>query len=320
MTTVLVTGCAGFIGSHATEKLLANGHTVIGVDNFNDYYNPRIKENNISTALAHHNFTLYRADLEHAENLAPIFQNHPITTILHLAARAGLRASLEQPGSYYQSNVNATINLLERARKHAIQNFVYASSSSVYMGNTKIPWHEDDPVNTPINPYAATKRAGELACYTYHHLYHIPITCLRFFSVYGPRGRPDMIPYKFTNLIDTGKPITVYGDGTMQRDYTYVDDIISGILSALEKKFPYEIINLGNSQPVQVNKLINVIETILGKKARVHYTPQIAGEAHTTYADLAKAQHLLNYKPTTSIEEGMRNFITWYSQHKQLLI
>ena len=309
---VLVTGGAGFIGSHVCDALLNKGHSVICIDNFNDYYSPKTKEDNINHNLNNPDFKLYKEDICNIEGLKKVFEAEAPEKIIHLAARAGVRPSIKQPLLYEQVNVRGTLNLLELAKEFKIKQFISASSSSVYGKNKKAPFSESDPVDAPISPYAATKKAGELLCHTYHHLYGIPITCLRFFTVYGPRGRPDMAPYIFTKLINGGKPIQRFGDGSSRRDYTYVADIVAGVMAALENELGYEIINLGNSETVALSQLISVIEKHLGKKAEIIEKPMPPGDVPVTYADISKAKRLLGYNPKTSTDKGMENFIEWY--------
>ena len=314
---VLVTGGAGFIGSHVCDALLARGDKVVCVDNFNDYYSSSIKENNLKQNINNPDFRLYREDITNIDGLSELFRKEAVDKIVHIAARAGVRPSISNPLLYEETNIKGTLNLLELARKFNINHFVFASSSSVYGNSKKVPFSEKDRVDNPISPYAATKKAGELLCYTYYHLYGINSTCLRFFTVYGPRGRPDMAPYKFTKLINEGKPIYKYGDGTSQRDYTYIKDIVAGVLSAIDRKLGYEIINLGNSQTVMLNDFILIIERLLNKKAKIIQKPAQPGDVHITYADISKAKRLLGYNPETSIEEGMKEFIKWYFGQKE---
>jgi UDP-glucuronate 4-epimerase len=310
---ILVTGGAGFIGSNLIRHILTNtDHTVICVDNFNDYYSPAIKESNIAPFIGKPRFALYRADIVDYKTLKEIFDVEKIDKVCHLAARAGVRPSIEDPFIYQKANIQGTLNLLDLSREYKIKNFVFASSSSVYGNQKKVPFSEKDPVNQPISPYAATKKSTEMLAHTYHHLYDIPITALRFFTVYGTSGRPDMAPYKFTKWINEGIPVTKFGDGTTKRDYTYIDDIVPGILSALVKNLPFEIINLGNNKPVQLNYFIKLIENLVGKKAIIRKLPMQPGDVDITYADITKAQRLLDYNPVTTIEEGMEKFVNWY--------
>ncbi|MEA3343752.1 MAG: GDP-mannose 4,6-dehydratase [archaeon] len=311
---ILITGAAGFIGSHVADALLERGDTLIAVDNFNDYYSPKNKKSNIKQAQTNENYSIHNADILDIEGMKAIFEQTTPGKVIHLAARAGVRPSLENPGLYADVNIKGLINMLELAKEFKIQNFISGSSSSVYGANKKVPFAESDPVNSPISPYAATKRAGELICSTYHHLYKINISCLRFFTVYGERGRPDMAPYKFTKAISEGKEITMYGDGTTKRDYTYIDDIVSGIIAALDRNHGFEIFNLGNSKTVPLKHLIETIENALGKKAKIRRMPLQPGDVTITYADITKSKKLLGYSPETSIEQGIRNFVKWYTQ------
>jgi len=314
--SILITGGAGFIGSHVCEALLNNGTDVICADNFNDFYNPKFKEENLRRCLKEKNFKLYKTDITDIANLKIIFEKNKINKIVHLAARASVRASISNPELYERVNVLGTLNLLALAKQFKIKNFILGSSSSVY-GNTKeIPLSEDNKTDYPVNPYAATKKSAELMCYTYNYLYNIPITCLRLFTVYGPRGRPDMAPYKFTELIYREKELTMFGDGTSKRDYTFVGDIVKGILSAVDKEFKFEIINLGNSKPIELLDFISIIERNLGKKARIKRMPLQIGEVQITYSDSRKAKKLLNWEPKTNVNEGMKKFIEWFKNER----
>lgn len=314
---ILVTGGAGFIGSHLVDRLLREGFKVICLDNFNDFYAPRIKRKNIDRHLSDQNFMLIEGDVRDRSLAGELFSNHRISIIVHLAARAGVRPSVEQPFLYEDVNVKGTLNLLECARNYQIENFIFGSSSSVYGLNPKVPFSEDDKVDFPISPYATTKKAAELFCRTYHHLYSIPITCLRFFTVYGPRQRPDMAIHKFTRLIYEDREIPVYGDGKSSRDYTYIGDIIEGIISVLERRNEFEIINLGNCFTIELEDLIILIEKNIGKKARVKWLPNQAGDVPTTCADISKAKELLGYNPRVNIEEGIRKFVEWFKLHEE---
>lgn len=310
----LITGGAGFIGSHLLEILLKKNESIISLDNFDDYYDPSIKKENIRGFKNHPKFKLYREDIRDFKTLENIFEKEKPDKIVHLAAKVGVRPSIENPFIYEEVNIKGTLNLLELARRYKIENFVYASSSSVYGGNKKIPFSENDPINFPISLYGATKKAAELLCYSYHHLYNLNVTCLRFFTVYGPRGRPDMAPYKFTELILEEKELPMFGDGSSQRDYTYIDDIINGIIACLDKKFGYEIINLGNSHPIFLKDFIKIIEEATGKKAKIKQLPTQSGDMTITYADISKAKKLLGYDPKIRPEEGMKRFIKWYKK------
>jgi len=311
MATILVTGGAGFIGSHCVDALLEKGNRVICVDDFNDYYSPAMKKKNIAGHCTNPNFTLYRVNISDIRKLRPIFKKHKIHKILHLAARAGVRPSIANPEIYYQVNIVGSNNIFQLAHEYKINHIVYASSSSVYGNQSKIPFAETDEVNEPISPYAFTKKAVELLAYTYHHLYGLNMTGLRFFTVYGERGRPDMAPYIFAKNILSGKPIKKFGSGKTKRDYTYIKDIVNGVLAALDKPFPYEIINLGNNQPVALNDFIAAFEKIVGKKAVIEPYPAQPGDVDITYASISKAKRLLGYAPHTSIEEGLVNLVTW---------
>lgn len=309
---ILVTGGAGFIGSHLIRRLLKNNCYVVCVDNFNDYYNPQIKENNIKDFIKHKNFKLYREDIVNYEAMEYIFNSEKIDKICHLAARAGVRASIENPLLYEKVNVKGTLNLLELAKVFRIHNFIMASSSSVYGNSDKVPFTEKDSVNRPISPYAATKKAAELLAYTYHHLYGLHCTILRFFTVYGPSGRPDMAPFLFVDSIHKGRSIKKFGDGSTKRDYTYIDDIVSGVVSAIETDLEYEIINLGNNKPIDLNYFIMLTEKLLNKSAVIVRCSKQPGDTNITCANINKAKKLLDYVPRTSFEVGMRKFVTWY--------
>ena len=314
---LLVTGCAGFIGSHVAEALLKKGDPTVGVDNLNDFYDVKIKEKNLAILKKHKGFVFYKEDVRNYKGLKEIFEKEKPDKVVHIAARAGVRPSIEQPVLYEEVNVKGTLNLLALSKAYKIKNFVFASSSSVYGNQKKVPFSETDPVDNPVSPYAATKRAGELLCYTYHYLYGLKVTCLRFFTVYGPRGRPDMAPYLFTGWISEGTPIKKFGNGTTKRDYTYITDIVAGVLAAIDKDLDFEIINLGNNQPIQLNDFIKVIEKAVDKKAQIKEMPMQPGDVDVTYADISKAQKLLGYKPEISIEQGMKRFVEWYEQQKQ---
>ena len=307
---MLITGAAGFIGSHLCERLLGDGCVVLGVDNFDDFYNPQIKRSNIAGCLENENFKLVEADIRDRAAMNDVV-GKDINIIVHLAARAGVRPSIAQPLLYTDVNINGTTVLLEAAKEQRIGKFIFGSSSSVYGNNEKVPFSEDDNVDFPISPYAATKKAGELICHAYHHLYGISVTCLRFFTVYGPRQRPDLAIHKFARLIEEGKPISVYGDGTMSRDFTYIDDITDGTVAAMEKCAGFHIYNLGESRPITVNDLVAEIEKALGKKAVKEYVPPQPGDVERTYADVTKAVSELGYNPKTKIEDGLAKFVTW---------
>jgi len=307
---VLITGAAGFIGSHLSERLLDDGWTVVGVDNFDDFYDPQIKRGNISDCLKDKKFQLIEADIRDGAVMDKTVGDG-IEIIVHLAALAGVRPSIAQPLLYADVNVNGTMVLLEAAKKHKVGKFIFGSSSSVYGNSEKVPFSEDDNVDFPISPYAATKKAGELICHTYHHLYDMSMTCLRFFTVYGPRQRPDLAIHKFATLIEQDKPIPVYGDGTMMRDFTYIDDIIDGTVAAMDKCEGFNIYNLGESRPITVNDLVSEIENALGQKAIKENQPPQPGDVERTYADISKAAKELGYNPSTLIREGLAKFVTW---------
>ncbi len=313
--TILVTGSAGFIGFHTAKALLDREDFVIGIDNFNDYYDVQLKENRNKILEEHKNFKLYRSDFSDYQEVEKIFKENKINKICHLGAQAGVRYSLENPHAYIKSNIEGTLNLLELARINKVKDFVFASSSSVYGNQEKAPFSETDNVDTPISIYAATKKSNELMAHTYHHLYGLNCTGLRFFTVIGPWGRPDMALFKFTRLIASDKPIEVYNQGKHQRDFTYVDDIVKGVLTAIDNPFKYEIINLGNNQPEELLDFITYIEKYLNKKAKKELKPMQPGDVHKTYADISKAQKLLNYKPETDLEKGIEEFVKWYKEY-----
>ncbi len=307
---ILVTGAAGFIGSHLSERLLSEGHTVVGVDNFDDFYDPWIKRGNIRSCSRSSEFQLVEADIRNSDAMESAV-GPGVEVIVHLAAKAGVRPSIAEPLVYSDVNINGTMVLLELAKRHAINKFVFASSSSVYGNNKKVPFSEEDNVDFPISPYAATKKACELICHTYHHLYGTSITCLRFFTVYGPRQRPDLAIHKFARLIERGEPIPVYGDGSMMRDFTYIDDIIDGTVAAIQNCSGFNVYNLGESEPITVNDLIAEIENALGKKAVREHLPLQPGDVERTYADVARAAKDLAYHPRTDIRMGLANFVRW---------
>ena len=314
MKNILVTGGAGFIGSHLVDKLLSESDwNVTVVDDFNDFYEPSIKRANAARHSQQSNYRLEEADIRQRAALERIFDESKFDCIVHLAARAGVRPSLEQPLLYSQTNIEGTLNLLELSRQHNIKQFVFGSSSSVYGINAEVPFSEDDPIRQPISPYAATKAAGELLCHTYTHLYGIRCICLRFFTVYGPRQRPDLAIHKFARLISEGKPIPVFGDGTTRRDYTYVDDIIAGVRAAIDyTRTEYEVINLGESRTVELGELISLLEQELDLSARIDRQPLQPGDVPQTFADITKARQLLGYNPQTQIETGIKRFVEWF--------
>jgi UDP-glucuronate 4-epimerase len=312
--SVLVTGAAGFIGSRLTERLLVQGNDVVGLDNFDGFYDRSIKERNLTLARDSDRFQLVEADIRDASALATL--PDPIDTVIHLAALAGVRPSIERPAEYTSVNVDGTVSLLELARERGIQRFVFGSSSSVYGNNDKVPFSESDPVDHPISPYAATKKAGELTCHSYHHLNGMGIVCLRLFTVYGPRQRPDLAIHKFTRLIREGRRIPMFGDGTTQRDYTYIEDILRGIEGTLrfldEHPGRYEVINLGESQTISLREMIDTVAGALGVRPEIERLPMQPGDVVRTFADVSKARALLGYDPCTSFADGVAEFIEWF--------
>lgn len=315
---ILVTGGAGFIGSHLIEKLLSDNHTIVNLDCFNDYYNPAIKERNIQTAAHSPNYELVRADILDYPRLQKLFDDRHFDIVVHLAARAGVRPSIQEPLLYEQVNVQGTMHLLEMCRIHHIKKFVFASSSSVYGANKKVPFEESDSVDNPISPYAATKKAGELICYTYSKLYDISVNCLRFFTVYGPRQRPDMAIHKFAQLIYDRTPIPVFGSGKSRRDYTYYSDIVQGIEGAMTYCDGYNIYNLGESSTIELMDLIGLIQEALDIEALLDFKPDQPGDVPMTFADVSKAKAELKYDPQINIEEGIKLFAKWFLEQKKL--
>lgn len=318
MQSILITGGAGFIGSHVVDHLLSEGNWQVSVvDDFNDFYDPAIKRANISRHEKNSDFRLIEADIRDKVALKRIFVDDAFACIVHLAARAGVRPSLKQPLLYAETNINGTMNLLELAREHGIKQFVFGSSSSVYGINANVPFSEDDPIRQPISPYAATKAAGELLCHTYTHLYGMRCVCLRFFTVYGPRQRPDLAIHKFARLISERKAIPVFGDGTTRRDYTFIDDIVAGVRAAIDYEgSDYEVINLGESRTVELRELISLLEKELGTTAQVDRQPLQPGDVPQTFADITKARQLLGYNPQTQIEEGIHRFVEWFQRRR----
>lgn len=312
----LVTGAAGFIGSHLSDRLTATGWDVVALDNFDPFYSEEIKRDNIKGALATGKFELVEGDIRDAACVEAILETGDVDIIIHLAAKAGVRPSIEDPVGYMDTNINGTVVMLEAAKKFNINKFVFASSSSVYGNNKKVPFAETDNVDYPISPYAATKKACELITYTYSSLYNIDMMVLRFFTVYGPRQRPDLAIHKFAKLIEDGKTIPVFGDGSMRRDFTYIDDIIDGVVAAMDKCKGYEIYNLGESRPVRLDVLISEIENALGKKAIIDRQPLQPGDVKQTYADVTKAIEKLGYSPNTEIQTGLKKFVDWFRKNK----
>lgn len=308
---ILVTGGAGFIGSNLTDKLLQLGHTVICIDNFDPYYDKKVKQDNIAGPLKHQNFILIEGDIRNQTDLEKCFSFQPIDLVIHLAAKAGVRPSIIAPKSYYEVNVSGTLNILEAMRNYGVNKMLFASSSSVYGNNSKVPFSESDNVDYPISPYAATKKASELLCHTYHHLYGFDIFCLRFFTVYGPRQRPDLAIHKFTDLIMKNKPIDVYGDGSSARDYTFVNDTVDGIIKAFERLKGFDILNLGESKAISLLAMIEAIEKLLGKKAIKKFLPAQPGDVEITCANITKPKELIGYNPQWNFEEGIKEFLKW---------
>jgi UDP-glucuronate 4-epimerase len=308
---ILVTGGAGFIGSHLCEYLLGSGHKVVCVDNFNSFYDPGIKEQNISALISSEDFNLVKADIRDKARLAEIFEENNPDLVIHLAAMPGVRPSIKDPFLYYDVNVNGTLTVLETMRRYGVKRMIFASSSSVYGNNSKIPFSESDPVDSPISPYASSKRACELLCSTWHSLYQFEIFCLRFFTVYGPRQRPDLAIHSFTNKILDNSPLQIYGDGSSFRDYTYIDDVLQGINNAINRLKGFNIYNLGESRKVLLSEVIETIENALGKKAVKEYLPFQAGDVNATFADISKARQELNYNPSFDFREGIAEFVRW---------
>jgi len=309
---ILVTGGAGFIGSTLTERLLARGDHIVCLDDFDDFYDPAIKRRNLTTAQASPAFRLVEGDICDLPLLQSLFAQEAFDVVVHIAARAGVRPSILQPLLYQKVNVEGSTNLFEMARRHEVANFVFTSSSSVYGENEKVPFAESDPVDNPISPYAATKRAGELIAHTYHHLFGLNITCLRPFTVYGPRQRPEMAIHLFTRAILEGKPIRMFGDGSSSRDYTYIDDLVDGFIRAIDRPLGYRIINLGEHEVTTLRELIDLIADATGKEPIIDPQPMQPGDVPRTYADVARAKELLGYQTRVSMGEGIRRFVEWY--------
>ena len=306
-----MTGGAGFIGSHLCEYLLKTNHQVVCVDNFNSYYDPGIKERNISSIKNNKEFSLFKADIRNRDKLAEIFKKSKPELIIHLAAMPGVRPSIENPFLFFDVNVTGTLTVLETMRSFGINKMIFASSSSVYGNNLKVPFSESDPVENQISPYASSKRACELLCYTYYSLYKFNIFCLRFFTVYGPRQRPDLAIHKFTSRIFENKPVQIYGDGTTTRDYTYISDVIEGINNSIIRLKGFNIYNIGESRTISLSNMIETIENVLGKKTIKEFLPKQPGDVERTYADIDKARRELNYNPVVNFKEGIEEFIKW---------
>src|SRR5690554_1330599 len=308
----LVTGGAGFIGSTLTGALLARGERVVGIDNFNDYYNPDLKRHNIAGYLDHPNYTLVEADIRDRETVLDVFAQYRPARVAHLAAMAGVRYSIERAPLYADVNIQGTIHLLDGARETGVENFVFASTSSIYGSTEQIPFREEQPTDYSLAPYPATKKAGEVINYAYHNLFGLNFTTLRFFTVYGPRARPDMMAFMVMDRILRGEEITVFDGGEMHRDWTFVDDIVGGVVAALDTPLGYEILNLGRGEPVRLGDFVDIIEELVGKRARVKPVPAPASEPPITYASTEKIERLLNYRPTTSIRDGLRKTWEWF--------
>ena len=309
MKKILVTGAAGFIGSKVSEMLLEEGYDVIGVDDLNDYYDIKLKMWHLDNLKKHSNFKFYKIDIENYERLKSIFQLNHYVAVINLAARAGVRYSLENPFIYLSTNVGGTLNLLELCKEYNVQKFILASTSSLYAGQ-KMPFKEELPVNTPISPYAASKKSAEAMAYTYHYLYGIDVTILRYFTVYGPGGRPDMSIFRFIKWIEEGSPLEIFGDGNQERDFTYVDDIAKGTIKAL-KPVGYEIINLGGNKPYRLNESIKLMEKYIRKEAKCNYKEFYKADMKATWADIDKAKRLLDWQPQVSLEEGIKRTVQW---------
>ncbi|MEO2076353.1 MAG: NAD-dependent epimerase [Bacillus sp. (in: firmicutes)] len=331
---ILVTGAAGFIGFHLSKRLLAENYHVIGLDNLNEYYDVDLKKKRIKLLENHPNFTFYKMDLANLGSLKQLLAEHSIRIVFNLAAQAGVRYSLKNPHEYVQSNLMGFLNVLEACRDYPVDHLIYASSSSVYGANTNIPFSTKDSVDHPISMYAATKKANELMAHTYSHLYNIPTTGLRFFTVYGPWGRPDMAYYSFTKNIFEGKPIKVFNQGDMSRDFTFIDDIVEGMIRLIDHSpkpnnywdrnnpdpsssyAPYQIYNIGNNNPVNLLKFVQILEKLIGKKAKVEFLPMEPGDVKVTYADISSLQKDVGFSPSTPLEKGLEQFVDWYKEYQ----
>lgn len=316
---ILITGVAGFIGSHTAEKLLLAEHRVVGLDNFDPSYPRQLKQFNLSAISSNKNFSFYETSLSDRASLDQIMKTHRIEVVIHLAAKAGVRASIDFIEEYYLTNINGLVNVLESMKANGVSRMLFASSSSIYGNNPKVPFAETDIVDNPISPYASTKKSGELLCHVYTHLFGFHITCLRFFTVFGPRQRPDLAIHKFTRLIEQEKPVPFFGDGSTARDYTYIDDIINGIECALAHLDGYRVYNLGESRIIRLNELIKIIEDCLGKKAVLDIKPMQPGDVQVTYADINKAKKEIGYNPRFDLKTGIQRFVDWYLKNKTIL-
>ncbi|MBU2069081.1 MAG: NAD-dependent epimerase [Gammaproteobacteria bacterium] len=317
----LVTGAAGFIGMHTAKALLEQGHDVVGIDNLNDYYDPALKQARLAQLAPFTNFRFIKLDLANREAMAQLFASEQFQRVIHLGAQAGVRYSIENPMAYVDSNLVGTMTILEGCRHNKVEHLVYASSSSVYGNQQKVPFSETDSVDTPISLYAATKKSNELMAHTYSHLYQLPTTGLRFFTVYGPWGRPDMAPWLFTEAISQGRPIKVFNNGDLMRDFTYIDDIVEGIvriqnvLPTATQGVPYKLYNIGNNQPVKLESFITTIEQALGKVAQKQYLPMQDGDVYQTYADVSSLSAVSGFTPKTALAEGIAQFVEWYKAY-----
>lgn len=314
MQKVLVTGAAGFIGSTLCEALTQRGDVVVGLDNFQPFYDPSIKRANLTGLTKRSNFTFVEGDIRDAERLTQLFSTQSFDAVIHLAAMAGVRPSIQDPMLYTDINLTGSMRLFEAMRAHGCKRMMFGSSSSVYGGSTEVPFREDQTADRPVSPYAATKRAGEVLAHAYHHLFGFTIACLRFFTVYGPRQRPEMAIHQFTRLIDQGKPVPFFGDGSSRRDYTYVDDIVDGIVRALDRANGFAIYNLGGHKTTSLKELVELIESRLGKQAVLNRLPDQPGDVPITYADITRAHADLGYAPRTPIDDGVTKFVAWYRE------
>lgn len=314
---ILVTGGAGFIGSHLGQRLLERGDRITVLDDFNDFYDPEVKRRNVADFLPRSDYRLVEGDIRDAELVDDLFRQSNFDAVVHLAARAGVRPSLAEPILYEEVNCIGTLRLLEAARSHGPQVFVFGSSSSVYGVNTKVPFAETDEVNQPVSPYATTKRTGELLCYNYHHLYDLKISCLRFFTVYGPAQRPEMAIHKFTDLLARHSPVPLFGDGDSRRDYTFISDITDGVVAALDLVPDFEIFNLGGGETTRLSELVEWLAEELAVEPQIQYLPDQPGDVPVTYADVSKSAKMLGYSPKVPIREGLRRFVSWYREQHQ---
>ena len=314
---ILVTGGAGFIGSHLVEALLGAEHEVVCVDNFDPFYDVAIKRGNIAHLLGRDDFVLAEVDIRDRTSMERVFADGRPELVIHLAAKAGVRPSLKEPLLYHEVNTGGILNLLELCRAHGVDRFVFGSTSSIYGVGSEVPFTETDRSDMPASPYAATKRAAEIHCFNYHHLYGLNVMALRFFTVYGPRQRPEMAIHKFVRMIDNGETIPLFGDGSSRRDYTYVSDIIDGVVRAIESVRGFEIVNIGGAQTISLLGLVELIEKTMGRKASVEFLPEQPGDMEATWADVAKAERMLGYRPGVAIEDGIPLFVEWYREQKR---